>query len=81
MSKRYIVDGVEISQQEYLYGKDVEVEPIPEYMIMRRVMDLQEHLSELLSHSYHMRTRDTDARVASVISAIKFWTNINSTKH
>ena len=77
MSKRYFVDGVELSANEYLYGKGVSVEPIPEYICMRRIVDLQDHLAELLNHSYHMRTKDSDERVSSVLKAIKHWENIN----
>ena len=79
MSKRYFIEGVEISHTEYLYGKDVEVEPIPEYLCMRRIEDLQAHLTELLDHSYHTRTGESDARVAKVLNAIDFWTAINKT--
>ena len=77
MSKRYFVDGVEISANEYFYGKGVDVLPIPEYLIMRRIMDLQDHLAELLDHSYHSRTKESDERVSSVLNAIKFWENLN----
>ena len=74
MKKYFDKDGEELTQQEYLYGKDVEVEPIPQEAINKRVEVLKKHLSELLDHSYH--TRDTK-RVSSVLNAIKYWEHIN----
>lgn len=55
---------------EYLYGKDVEVPEIDRETVMRRLELLKEHLAELLGHSYY--TRDGE-RVEAVLKAIKFW--------
>ena len=73
--KMYKLEGGSlITQQEYLYGKDVEVPEIPQDVIMRRLEALKEHLAELLEHSYH--TRD-NIRVSAVLKGIKFWESIN----
>lgn len=59
---------------EYLYGEGVEVPPLDNYAIMRRLELLKEHLGELLSVDY--RKRDFD-RVRAVNKAITFWEDIN----
>ena len=63
-----------MTKQEYLYGEDVELEPIPEDIAMRRIEALKDHLSELLDHSYH--TRD-GRRINAILKAISFWSHIN----
>jgi len=67
-----------MSKQEYLYGKDSDIEPIPEEIIMRRIEALEEHLSELLE--VDMFQRD-GKRCNSVIRAIQFWRRINEAEH
>jgi len=63
-----------INPNDYLYGKDADVPPIPRDVIMRRIELLQDNLDVLLNHSYH--TRDGN-RCNAVIKAIDFWDNIN----
>jgi len=62
---------------EYLYGSEVEVQEIPNDIVMRRLELLKEHLEQLLNHSYY--TRDEE-RVRAVLKAISFWEDINK-KH
>ena len=57
----------------YLYGEEVEVEPIPAEISMRRIELLQEHLEGLLKVDY--RHRDLE-RVQAVIKAINFWESL-----
>lgn len=64
----------QVSQQEYLYGKDVKLEPIPKHIIDCRVKALNKHLTSLLDHSFYTRDR---ARIAAVLKAIKYWENLN----
>ena len=59
---------------EYLYGEDVEVPEIPNYIIMRRVAILNDRLEELLDTPYQERDM---VRVTKTIKAIKFWESIN----
>ena len=59
---------------EYLYGESIDVAPVPEEIIMRRVEILEEHLDELLSVHY---TERDGMRCTAVINAIKFWRELN----
>lgn len=63
-----------LSRKEYLYGEGVDVEPIPEHVVMRRIEALKEHLDNLLEHSCY--TRDT-RRCNEVFAAIKWWQNLD----
>lgn len=72
--RQYYVDGVEVSQQEYLYGKDVKVPKVPQSLINKRVELLNKNLGELLDVSW--RVRDA-SRVNRIVKAISFWQNIN----
>ena len=74
--KIYIIDGVEVTQEEYLYGKGTKVPKIPPGVIIKRVKLLNKQLSLVLQCDYH--TRD-EVREAELIKAIDFWENINTT--
>ena len=63
-----------LTQQEYLYGKDVEVPSIPADIIMRRVELLNDNLEELLDVPFFKRD---GLRVNAVIKAKEFWLKIN----
>ena len=74
MKEYKLEDGTILTHQEYLYGADVEVPEIPPEILMRRLEALNDHLSELLDHSFHIRDNE---RVRAVLKAIKFWETIN----
>jgi hypothetical protein len=60
---------------EWLYGKDIEVPDIPQDIICRRIELLNDHLTELLDVLWVKReTR----RISDIINAINFWTEINN---
>lgn len=60
---------------EYLYGKDVEVPEIDPLSVARRVELLQDNLDELLEVNYFIRD---GVRCNAIIRAIAFWRGINS---
>jgi len=64
-----------MKNNSYLYGEDVEVPEIPEYVIMRRVELLKDNLESLYKLSY--LERDTE-RIREVNNAIHFWESLNS---
>ncbi len=66
-----------MKNDEYLYGKDVIVEPIPQMVIDSRVRDLKSHINYLVKDG--MINVDM-IRLNKVIEAISFWKNINK-KH
>ena len=63
-----------MTKVEYLYGEDVEVVPVPQEVIMRRVEQLNDHLSELLEVDY--RKRD-GVRCNAIMRAIAFWEKLD----
>ena len=65
---------------EYLYGKEVEVPVIPEYVIMRRVELLKDHLSELLDQSFNNRSYEDQIKIGRVLRAIDFWDGISKSQ-
>ena len=74
MKKYHDENGTELSQQEYLYGVDAEIAPIPAEFILQRVVALEDHLSELLE--VHPLQRD-GARCNKIIKSIEFWNRLN----
>ena len=68
--KQIVAEWVSMHNNEYLYGKDVEIPQLDTNVIMRRIELLSNNLSELLEHSYY--TRDT-RRVDAVLKAMKYW--------
>lgn len=70
MIKKYLISNKEVSQQDYLYGEDVEVPSVSLEVIERRIKLLELNLERLLDHSFF--TRD-ERRVDAVLKAIKFW--------
>jgi len=58
---------------EYLYGKDVEVPVISEYVVMRRVELLKDHLSEMLDVPYQERTYEDQIQIGEILKGIDFW--------
>jgi len=58
---------------EYLYGNR-EVPEIPAEIIVRRIEELDDHLTEL--QEVHFSERDS-TRVKAVKDAIEFWETIN----
>ena len=73
MKKYYDAKGSELTQKEYLYGIDVDVTPIPNEYITRRLELLEEHLAELLDT--HPLQRE-GARINAIISAKDFWSRL-----
>jgi len=73
--KRYFdKDENELTHEEYLYGKDVDVPNIPADVIMRRIELLDDHILEL----FKAPIIDRDgARLNAVIKAKNFWLKIN----
>ena len=63
-----------LSKHEYLYGKDAEHIEVPDYIIMRKIEQLREHLKELMDEPY--MTRDEE-RANAVMKGIAFWNSIN----
>jgi len=63
-----------MQSNEYLYGKDIVVVKVPQFVIDERVALLKENLAKLMDHSYY--TRD-GVKVNKVLDAIKFWEKIN----
>ena len=59
----------------YLYGEDVEVEDIPEELIVRRIELLRDNLAELMEVPYLGRD---EVRVNAIIKAVSFWQSINT---
>ena len=78
MKRFYDKDENELTQEEYLYGKDVDVPEIPAEVIMRRLELLDEHLEELFT--LPMIERD-GARCNAVIRAKNFWLKINEVEN
>jgi len=75
MSKIYTTtDNIEMSQQEYLYGEDVDVPLIPNEVINKRIELLEKHLATLLEVDF--RKRD-GVRANAVLKALNFWRKIN----
>lgn len=60
---------------DYLYGENIEVPEIDNYVIARRIELLKEHLEDLIE-VYYM-DRDTE-RIRAVLKAIDFWSSINN---
>ncbi len=60
---------------QYLYGEDAEIEPIPNELLVRRLEALNDNLRELLTKHYFDRE---EMRINAVIKAIDFWENINN---
>ncbi len=60
---------------QYLYGEDVEIEPIPNELLVRRLEALNDNLRELLTKHYFDRE---EMRINAVVKAIDFWENINN---
>ena len=63
-----------MTDNEYLYGDNVEVPEIPSDIVMRGLELLKDHLEELLDYSFY--TRDAE-RCNAVIKAIDFWNKLN----
>lgn len=71
MNKEFTLqDGTALSQNEYLYGVDSEVEPIPAEIICRRIEMLDEAIDEI--QSQHWLARDS-GRLNKCLKAKKFW--------
>ena len=70
-----MIDGAEVTQEEYLYGIDTKVPHIPQEVIASRVKLLNKQLSIVLECDYHLRDQ---ARKNEVIKAINFWETINN---
>jgi len=66
-------DGTVLSQDEYLYGVDSELEPIPAEIICRRV-ELLDEVIEVL-HEQHYLIRDS-ARLNACLKAKTFWQSL-----
>jgi len=66
-----------MKSNEWLYGKGITPEPIPEYVIMRRVESLDDHLTELQATPLPYRNW---SRVKEVQDAIEWWSTLNSNK-
>jgi len=66
-----------MQSNEYLYGKDVEIEEIPAEVILSRVTPLKEHLSALTNIPLANRTYEDMVRANAVSKAVKFWNDIN----
>lgn len=62
---------------EWLYGKDVEVKPIPEDVANERIEQLRSHLDVLLETAY---TDRDNLRVNDVMKAIKYWEKLKTNK-
>lgn len=60
---------------QYLYGEDAEIEPIPNELLVRRLEALNDNLRELLTKHYFDRE---EMRISAVVKAIAFWENINN---
>ena len=63
---------------EYLYGKDIEVEQIPAEVILSRVVPLEEHFSEIMEIPLETRTYEQIVQMSEIAKAIKFWQEINN---
>lgn len=77
MEKMYEIDGVGVTQQEYLYGEGVIPPKIPEEVIRGRVKFLTISLEKLSDHSYHTMTYEDYKRRDALFKAVKFWESIN----
>jgi hypothetical protein len=64
-----------MTKSEYLYGTDVELDDIPNEIIVRRIELLNDNLEELLEVQY--LARDSE-RINKILKAISFWESINS---
>ena len=63
-----------MTKTEYLYGEDVEVVPIPQEVIMRRLVALNDLLEELLS--VELWSRD-DVRCRAVMQERDKWEKLD----
>ena len=66
-------DGTVLSQDEYLYGVDSELEPIPAEIICRRVELLDEVIEELQEQHYLVRN---SGRLNACLKAKTFWQSL-----
>jgi hypothetical protein len=72
--KKYLIDEVEVTQQEYLYGADVIVPKIPAEVVEARIRLLECNLEKVLDHSFYVRD---SRRCDQILKEIKFWYEIN----
>ena len=72
--KKYLdKNNIEISQQEFLYGKCRVVMDVPIILKLNRDASLRHHLNELLDEP--LMTRQTQ-RIKAVGDAIDFWEDL-----
>ena len=64
-----------MKNNNYLYGKNIEVPEIPAEVKMRRIELLNDNLEELQKVPYRFRNF---TRVKAVTDAITFWENIDN---
>jgi len=71
VTKKFILeDGTELTQEQYLYGIDSDVEPIPAHIICRRVELLNDMIDMI--HDEDLKERDS-YRLNACINARTFW--------
>lgn len=70
MKEFTLQDGTILSQNEYLYGVDSKLEPIPAHIVCRRVELLEEVIEELQDQPYLVRD---SVRLNACLKAKKFW--------